>query len=310
MGESTKISWCHATFNPWRGCSHAVFPPGHPRAGEPHPGCLNCYAEFLVCDMFKMGGVKGEWGPGAPRTVAKDSGWAEPLKWARAAAEAGERRRVFFSLGDPLDEEAPKDAQARLWQLIRETAAPGYPGAEEDLEDPREVGYPTQSPPPPGGLDWLLLTKRPWRWEVIPEDVRPLVWLGTSVSDQPTADVWLSALMKARGFRLLFCSYEPALGPVDFAPWLSGWTGRGSGLPSPLASALEALPDLGRLSWLIWGGESGANRRPGEVSWGQAAADQCAAADVAFYAKQDTVFRAGQQGRIPDALWARKEVPR
>ena len=281
MGETTGISWAHHTFNPWRGCSHALFPAGTESAGKPHLGCLNCYAEFLVTQKFQMGGVKGEWGPGAPRTVAAESGWALPARWARAAAEAGERRRCFFSLGDPLDEEAPKEAQERLWQLIRETADLRH-GTDPDL--------------PVGGLDWLLLTKRPWRWELIPEDVRPLVWLGTSVSDQPTADAWLDELMKARGFRFLFCSYEPALGPLFLrATWTRGVLG-GARVPG--------------LDWLIWGGESGGNRRPGEVAWGQAVADQCAQTGIAFYAKQDTAYRAGQQGRIPDALWARKEVPR
>jgi protein gp37 len=117
MGKETAIGWTHHTFNPWRGCSHAVGP-----NGETHPGCINCYAEFLVCEKFRMGGVKGEWGPGAPRTVAAESAWKDPPRWARAAAEAGERRRVFFSLGDPLDEEAPKEAQERFWQLIRNGA--------------------------------------------------------------------------------------------------------------------------------------------------------------------------------------------
>lgn len=317
MGETTAIGWTHHTFNPWRGCSHAVFPPGHPEAGKPHPGCLHCYAEFLVTQKFKMGGVKGEWGPGAPRTVAADSGWMEPLKWARAAAAAGERRRVFYSLGDPLDEEAPKEAQQRFWQLIRETHfgtalgpvvhRPDMPLAEKLL------GY--------GGLDWLLLTKRPWRWELIPEDVRSLVWLGTSISDQATADVWVPELLRADGFRLRFVSAEPLLGPVDLSrymwPVCAKWP---AGFNSPEeAMAAGATVTLHRqslvsaharfLDWVIAGGESGADRRPSEVGWQQSLADQCAAAGVPFYEKQDTAFRAGQQGRIPAELWARKEVP-
>lgn len=299
MGEKTAISWAHHTFNPWRGCSHALFPPGAANAGEEHPGCGGCYAEFLLTEKFRMGGVKGEWGPGAPRTVAAESGWKEPLRWARAAAEAGERRRVFFSLGDPLDEEAPVDAQQRFWQLIRETADLRH-GADLDL--------------PMGGLDWLLLTKRPWRWELIPEDVRPLVWLGTSISDQATADVRVPALLGARGFRLLFLSAEPLLGPLDVA----SITLAGGAQAKPLCGLTWELGPRGysiyqpkgpSIGWVIAGGESGASRRPAEVAWFQALAEQCTAASVPFFMKQDTAFRAGQQRRIPDELWARKEVP-
>jgi protein gp37 len=305
VGETTKISWCHATFNPWRGCSHAVGP-----NGEKHPGCLNCYAEFLVCDKFEMGGVKGEWGPGAPRTVAAESGWALPVKWALAAAKEGVRRRVFFSLGDPLDEEAPKQAQERFWDLIRETAEicslTGQHPAACECTGGKE-----------GGLDWLLLTKRPWRWELIPEDVRPLVWLGTSISDQATTDVWVPALLKAEGFRLRFISAEPLLGPVRLDRYICRPCSRcdgsmsvpvpGGGAPCP--ACLDHQGEEHAIHWVIAGGESGANRRPAELHWYQGIADSCGAAKVPFYMKQDTAFRAGQQGRIPDALWALKQVP-
>lgn len=304
MGETTKISWCHATFNPWRGCSHAVGP-----NGQKHPGCLNCYAEFLVCDKFEMGGVKGEWGPGAPRTVAAESGWALPVKWALAAAKEGLRRRVFFSLGDPLDEEAPPQAQARFWDLIRETAEvcsiTGQHPTACECTGGKE-----------GGLDWLLLTKRPWRWELIPEDVRPLVWLGTSISDQATADVWVPELLKADGFRLRFLSAEPLVGPVNLSDLLVP-----EGVLKPLAGLLwepvgggrpgvtVKRPRGPRVEWVIAGGESGGARRPSEVAWYERLAAQCAEAGVPFYMKQDTAYRAGQQGRIPDALWALKRVP-
>lgn len=327
MGKTTKIGWTHHTFNPWRGCTHGAFPEGTDNAGEPHPGCLNCYAEFLVCEKFQMGGVKGEWGPGAPRTVAADSGWAEPLKWARAAAEAGERRRVFFSLGDPLDEEAPREAQERFWQLIRDTArlcsAPA--GECPDGHDGQDGDCP-HCGRPAGGLDWLLLTKRPWRWRIIPEDVRALVWLGTSISDQATADAWVPELLKAEGFRLLFISAEPLIGEIDLDCGQCPNHGRkfvvpddalgercaecaADGWSGELEHGVWLDPLNGGIEWVITGGESGGDRRDALVKWYQKMADQCADAGVAFYMKQDTAFRAGQQGRIPDELWSIKQVP-
>ena len=60
---------------------------------------------------------------------------------------------------------------------------------------------------------------------------------------------------------------------------------------------------------IIVGGESGPNRRPCEVAWITDIADQCRAAGVACFVKQDSGLRPGQQGMIPEELWARKEFP-
>lgn len=305
MGETTGIGWTHHTFNPWRGCSHALFPEGSKLAGKEHPGCSGCYAEELVL-RWHMGGVVGQWGPGAPRTVAKD--WSGPTTWAREAAAARERRRCFFSLGDPLDEEAPKDAQGRFWQLIRDTAI---------YETRTTLGMAHWSASP--GLDWLLLTKRPWRWELIPQDVRPLIWFGTSISDQATAEVWVPELLKAQGFRLRFLSVEPLLGrirnlgelivvPCATCGGSMSVPAPGGGKPCGACLAHQGVQPA--VQWVIAGGMSGSSRTEVDVADYQDLADDCAWLRVPFYMKQDSGPRAGKQGRIPPELWARKEVPR
>lgn len=267
MGEETKISWTHHTFSPWIGCSHARFPPGHPKAGHVHSGCVHCYAQTL--NAFHVGWNGGRWGPGAPRHVAAESAWKKPLAWARAAAKAGERRRTFFSLGDPLDEEAPKEARLRYFQLIRDTAVVKPDGTPlpsrywPDLALMLNTGTFTAA-----GLDHLLLTKRPWRWPLIHEDVRPLVWLGTSASDQETWDAWVGELRKAQGFRHLFVSLEPMVGPVD---------------DMDLATQNRLG---GRIDGVICGGESGSKARPFDLAWARSVRDQCRSAGVAYYFKQ------------------------
>lgn len=254
MGERSSIEWTHHTFNPWIGCAKV------------HSGCKNCYAETQNKRWAYNGGT---WGVGAPRKVTSDGNWRKPLTWAKQAAKAGERHRVFCaSLADVLDEEAPVVAQARLWHLIRETAHVRPPPDE----DPRVVGYP--DPPREGpGLDWLLLTKRPERWEVIPPDVRPSVWLGTSISDQETADVWIPRLLRAEGFALRFLSLEPMVGPVDL-----GRTMR--------IGATDADAKTFGLSWIIVGGESGPRARPCDVAWIRSIVEQCRAASVPCFVKQ------------------------
>jgi protein gp37 len=85
--------------------------------------------------------------------------------------------------------------------------------------------------------------------------------------------------------------------------------------------SLEPLIGLIDLSWMRWadaqhkpgwvivGGESGPRARPIDIAWLESIADQCAAAGVPLFVKQDSGRKAGQQGRIPDELWRRKEFP-
>lgn len=286
MGETTKIEWTHHTFNPWIGCTKV------------HTGCKGCYAEISPAAKFK--GIR--WGAGAPRHVTGEDNWKKPLAWSRAAAKAGERRRVFCaSLADVLDEGAPAEAQARLWDLIRATARVcssclgtgivriSYPpGYELTRSDPREAQCACiDQPRDSGGLDWLLLTKRPEGWRLIPEDVRPLVWLGTSISDQKTADEWVPRLLAAEGFRLRFLSVEPMIGPVDLRRWLPlvfrhGIAPNSDGTPF----ALPACGGGPGVQWVICGGESGTGARRFDIAWGRSLRDQCRAAGVPFFWKQ------------------------
>jgi protein gp37 len=138
-------------------------------------------------------------------------------------------------------------------------------------------------------LDWLLLTKRPENFaSLLPYSADPPanVWLGVTAEDQKRVEGRLPLLAVAPAV-VRFVSCEPLLGPVDLSPWL--------------ASAA--------LGWAIVGGESGPRRRPMELVWLGAVVDQCRAHGVPCYVKQDTAPRDGQQGRIPDALWAVKEHP-
>lgn len=135
-------------------------------------------------------------------------------------------------------------------------------------------------------IDWLFLTKRPENvpamWPGTPgvhphnpidnyesalaSNWRPNVWLGTSISDQATADRNIPLLLKCRDMApVLFVSAEPLLGPV-------------------------VLPDeflqRGKQAWLIAGGESGHHARPMHPDWARSLRDQCQTAGVPFLFKQ------------------------
>ena len=236
MSES-KIEWTDYTFNPWSGCAKVS------------AGCAHCYAAALPPHM-RRGAV---WGPDAERVPASEEYWKAPLRWAKAAAKDGVRKRVFCaSTADVFEDRSVLDPlRARLWELIRATPE----------------------------LDWLLLTKRParmasWaRQHGWPENA----WAGASVEDQTAADERVPYLLKVPA-RVRFLSCEPLLGPVDLEPWLDqGYESNGPAGwmqgPSPI-------------HWIIVGGESGRHPRPMSPTWARSLRDQCAAAGVPFLLKQ------------------------
>jgi protein gp37 len=155
-------------------------------------------------------------------------------------------------------------------------------------------------------LDWLLLTKRPenvlrmWpardfgraTMQSVMDSAdhpggyyRPNCWLLYSASDQASLDAGLPHLLACRDLvPVLGLSLEPLIGPV--------------------------LIDLDGIDWVIVGGESGPGFRPMVIDWVRSIADQCAAAGVSCFIKQDCGRKPGQQGRIPDDLWSLKQFPK
>lgn len=215
------------------------------------PACDNCYAEAFD---KRLGGK--HWGPHAPRRTFGDKHWAEPLKWDRAAEKAGARKRVFCaSMADVFDNAWPDDVRPRLWQLI--VATPN--------------------------LDWLLLTKRPQNISgMLPRDWGKgyeNVWLGVTAEHQQEADRRIPLLLKIPA-RIRFVSYEPALGPVNFEPFLQ-YPPMTEGYKMTFGSA-----EWRGIDWVICGGESGHSARPMSPDWARAVRDECAAAGVAFHFKQ------------------------
>lgn len=284
MVQNSKIEWTHHTFNPWRGCTKVS------------DGCTNCYAEKMSGRNPKTLGVWGKYGT---RVVASESMWKQPLKWDRAAVEAGERHRVFCaSLADVFEGydtmpdaslEAVKEARFRLLShIFRRTPS----------------------------LDWLLLTKRPENFRQVlldtvngqwadPADVTdkvhawldgnypPNVWIGTSVENQEKADKRIPELLKIPA-KVRFLSMEPLLGPVDLSRWLRRTLTTeernsiydATGGMEPYQLACQKAEGDNEIQWVIVGGESGAKARPFEISWARSIIDQCKAAGVPVFVKQ------------------------
>jgi protein gp37 len=274
MAKGTSITWCHHTFNAWRGCTKLS------------PGCKNCYAEKL--DRRNLWGGGRTWGDDAPRIPASEMQWAELRSWARAALRANQRRRVFCGSVCDVGEEHPDTVypRARLAQTI------------ERIE----------------GLDFLLLSKRPenfdrlFAWSI--GRPPPWVWLGASVEDQD-ATARIGHLLRQRA-RIRFLSVEPLLGPVNLHldRGLPCDTCKGAGRLCPDCGG----GGVRRIDWVIVGGESGAGARGCNLEWIEGVVEQCRIHGVAPFVKQlgsapfvtqfGRVFSMGTKGKGEDpALW-------
>jgi len=249
MAEQTGIQWTNHTFNPVSGCTKIS------------PGCANCYAVDLPPAMRRH----AEWG-NKPRIFASESYWAQLQTWHRKAKEAGVKRRVFCA------------SVADIFE--------GEPGVREGKDGPRAgylpmldrlFGVIAATP----WLEYQLLTKRPWnaaRWWA-ESAMSGRQWpanalIGCTAENQEQANRRIPHLFRIPARR--FVSFEPLLGPIDFA---------------------QVCPDQ-VIDWAIVGGESGRKARPMHPDWVRSLRDQCQSAGVAFFFKQMMVN--GSMAELPE----------
>lgn len=111
------------------------------------------------------------------------------------------------------------------------------------------------------------------------------VWLGVSTEDQQRANERIPDLL-ATPAAVRFVSAEPLLGPVN----LNRIQVAGRGWQDVLQGWRDCSDYPGReerLNLVIAGGESGPGARPMHPDWARSLRDQCAAAGVAYFHKQN-----------------------
>jgi protein gp37 len=103
------------------------------------------------------------------------------------------------------------------------------------------------------------------------------VWLGVSVEDQRTADERIPVMLTLPA-AVRWVSYEPALGPVDFAGEVGGddWLG----------DRHDDAPGEAGIDWIVVGGESGPGARPFDLAWARSTVAACKAAGTKCFVKQ------------------------
>ena len=295
-----------STWNPLLGCRRVL------------PGCSGCYAERLIAtrmsknpklpmyhDLARLTD-KGEPQFTGVRRMLVDR-LDEPLR-------ARKGRKVFVcDMGDLFFEGHPFEdiaavfgvmaaAPRHTFQVLTKRAkrmAEFFAWIEKRAEDGKAL-FPDDS--------------REWRiWQLLYVSARkagaevpshhggawPLrnVWLGVSVEDQQRADERIPLLLQTPA-AVRFLSCEPLLERVEIGHWLhlppcpqhpgeraAGW----GHLPCdcrPHIEAHAAAGRMGKVDWVIVGGESGTRARPFDLGWARAIVRQCHDAGVPVFVKQ------------------------
>lgn len=274
MGDGTAISWTDATWTPIRGIGiNRWF------CQKVSPGCDNCYASRL---NVRFGGqpylepaCKDDMREAVDKGLIRldEKVLNQPRHWKRP-------RKVFVcSMTDLFGEWVDKDW---LWEVF-------------NVMD----GCPQHT--------FQILTKRTRRmrdvlleWQRVGYEPGPNVWLGTSVESQAFA--WRLNYLCETPAAVRFVSAEPLLGPLDLRQWLQWPDCRCSGEFAP-CEVCDAEGPRTDIHWIIDGGESGPGYRPANPDWFRSLRDQCQAAGVSYFHKQDGGPRAGTGMLLDGREW-------
>ncbi len=297
MAEQTKIEWTDATWNPVTGCTKA------------DRGCDNCYAARLAATRLKNHPSRKGLARINSRGVAQFTGevrfnedWLDqPLRWRKP--------RMIFSVahGDLFHPNVPDEwidkifavmalcpqhifqvltkRPERMAEYLTRLADLGVSEASDKIAAAIEgdfCGYAFAASRQNnitifgGGEPYISLKKWPL----------PNVWLGTSISDQDSANERVPHLLRCPA-AVRFVSAEPLLGFVDLTAILcDGW-----GLYPLSGVRSDNSPPSGfsqgpSIDWVIVGGESGPNARPMHPDWARSVRNQCVRTGTPFFFKQ------------------------
>lgn len=302
MGEVTGIGWTDSTWNFATGCTRVS------------AGCDHCYA-YAFHDRQHESWKAGR-NPDAPKQYHKPFSEVQiipdrlmlPLKWRKP-------RRVFVnSMSDFFHKDIPDSVLDQAFTIM--AACPQHQfqiltkrpqRMKRYLSDPDLKFRAYQA-----GRHLVERTLHKDIYDVIPvavprggnagcyPKVWPLsnVWLGVTVESAETE--WRIGELLETPAAVRFLSCEPLIDRVDLVPWL--WEAAG-----PVWDRGN-LRDPG-IDWVIAGGESGPGFREMQPEWMGHIVLDCMKASVPVFVKQDSGFRSGQQGRIPDSIWAIKQFP-
>lgn len=267
MSRKHGIGWVNVpgtkgeTWNPIVGCSKVS------------QGCRYCYAETMAIRLAGMGLQQYQEviGPTADeegakwngRTVFVPSQLEKPLRWTKP-------RTIFVcSMSDLFHPASRADWILDVLDVIERC--------------PQHT--------------FIVLTKRAARlhdfmvYSYYDRGMPVLknLWLGVTAEDQDTAIDRIPNLLRTPA-AVRWVSVEPMIGPVDLDDLVIPDGHPGELHMDCLHCDVDPEDDGdyhgATIDWVVCGCESGAGRRPMEVSWACSLRNQCQAADVPFFMKQ------------------------
>ena len=294
MADKSNIEWTDATWNPITGCTLV------------DDGCRHCYAAHLITSWPAIGNHPSRVGL-ARKNAAGESKFTGEVRfnaeWLTQPLHWKKPRRIFVCAhGDLFHPSVPDDWIDQVFAVMALAPQHTFQVLTKRPERAREY------------LTKLFVEVDEWdRIEqaalclgaTVDQAVEagnlfdkplPNVWLGTSISDQASADLRIPQLL-ATPAAVRFVSTEPLLGPVDLT--LDGLVC----LPCPNADGAIIDWTTGQteccshcdytgvgsewgIDWVIVGGESGPHARPMHPDWARSLRDQCVTAGVPFLFKQ------------------------
>jgi protein gp37 len=248
MAQSSKIEWTDATWNVISGCSPLS------------EGCQNCYAQRMARRLAGRCGYPPY--PDHFKVTLHPDRLEDPLRWRKP-------RMVFVcSMSDLFHESIH-------WSVVEAVFMTMVKARQHVFQ---------------------VLTKRADRMlefvsECFPglDRCSPHIWLGVTAENQKRADERIPLLLQTPA-AVHFVSCEPLLGPVDFKWRTDGKPCSHLGCLSHTSHACEGCGRIGGrvgIDWLITGGEAGPGARPSHPDWFRSLRDQCLAAGVPYFHKQN-----------------------
>lgn len=277
MADRSTIPWTDATWNIITGCTLV------------DEGCRHCYAARMAATWPAVANHPSRKGLARLNAAGEakftgevrfNSQWLDqPLRWRKP-------RKIFVCAhGDLFHEAVPDEWIDQVFAVMALCPQHTFQVLTKRPERAREyLTTPLRSHRVRN--ECLRLDSERWDrqrglWPL------PNVWLGTSASDQASADKRIPELLACPA-AVRFLSAEPLLGPVNltrmdpllFDATANALTGKWRWNGGPVTQ------ETPRLDWIIVGGESGPGARPMDAAWAESIRDQCRAAGVAFFMKQ------------------------
>lgn len=330
MSINSAIEWTQRTWNCLVGCT------------KKSKGCMNCYAIRVAWRL--MHNPNPKIAKKYEGTVAKDSAgnlnWTGrinfdedalllPLQWRKPSM-------IFVNSESDLFHKNVKDewldqifavmalCQQHTFQVL--TKEPERMRAYMQAGRDRVVSYMLNKARAGvnGWADWIdgrAARHKCWI-EKFDEHVGwPLsnLWAGVSVEDQKTADERISLLLQTPA-AVRWISAEPLLSEVDLFDYLHHFRCDECGATdteSPGDSqafefcADDFISEVEGVDWVVCGGESGPGARPMHPDWVRKVRDDCVAAGVPFFFKQQGAWSTAKPStfsRLSKNRWSHESV--